>query len=319
MEVLLALAISVMLIAAIGWAIRVYLLNLNETQTRLERAQVARGVIQMVSNDLRAAIQYKPADVSGLEDLMSSQSAAGLLGGLSQDQTDQLEESGVDPSALGGGGETGGTDPSAGMDPSAGAGPAGAPNPATSTSSAAPPDRPGLYGTATEILIDISRLPRVDQYNPLVASGGAEMNALPTDIKTVGYYVIPAGTGNAGNAGLYRRSMDRAIANFAMSNGGSLGDGNNQLIAPEVVEISFRYFDGEEWATEWDSDEMGGFPLAVEFVFSIDPARSYDPEDAAAIQAIGNEDIIIHRTVVHLPLAELSEEDSSGGSMGGMQ
>ena len=185
MEVLVALAISVMLIAAIGWAMRMYLLNLNETQARLERTQVVRGVVQMVSNDLRAAIQYKPADVSGLQELMSSQSAAGLIGGLTGDQTDQLEQSGVDPTAIdvldsGSGG-------AAGADPTAG-GAAAAPNPASSTESAVPPDRPGLYGTTTQILIDISRLPRVDQYNPIVASTGEEMNSLPTDIKTIGYF-----------------------------------------------------------------------------------------------------------------------------------
>ena len=112
--------------------------------------------------------------------------------------------------------------------------------------------------------------------------------------------------------------MDRAVASFAMNNGGSLPEGTNQLIAPEVVEAQFRYFDGEQWMEEWDSDQMGGFPLAVEFVFAIDPNRSFSPGENNTSQT-AQEDLIYHRSVVHLPLAEISAEDSSGASAGGMQ
>lgn len=350
LEVLLALAISVMLIAAISWAVHMYLHNLNKQQARLERAQVARGVIQMVSNDLRAAIQYKPSDVSGLQELMSSQSAAGLIAGLSQEQQDQLGDAGIDPGSLnsgsdgsgttggdttggsgtgsgsgagggiGGGSGTGGTGGmGAGGGTGAGGMSGGAVNPANNASAATPPERPGLYGTSTQIVIDISRLPRVDQYNPLVASSGSEMNALPSDIKTIGYFVAQQGSGNAEDGGLYRRSMDRAVATFSMNNGGSL-DGANQLIAPEVIQLQFRYFDGEGWVDEWNSDEMGGFPSAVEFTIVIDPTRSYSDSGQSAAADLNDNVLVRHRSVVHLPLAEIIEDESgTDPAAGGVQ
>lgn len=41
------------------------------------------------------------------------------------------------------------------------------------------------------------------------------------------------------------------------------------LIAAEVTELSFKYFDGTEWYDSWDSPSMGMLPRAIEITYGI--------------------------------------------------
>jgi hypothetical protein len=147
---------------------------------------------------------------------------------------------------------------------------------------------PGLYGTSTSIEIDISRLPRPDEYygqasDPVTGSLGD----LATDIKTVGYYVQALRTDgiqdplgslqpidgtnstSQGAGGLVRRSVDRAITQYAYQQ--SQSDAlmkTGQLLAPEVIAIEFQYFDGAMWQTEWDSSTQG-LPRVVKITIAV--------------------------------------------------
>ncbi len=295
LEVILALALSVFVVASIAAAVRLQLVVLERQRQNIERSQIARNVLMMVKNDLRAAIQYKPADVTGLDELTVSQAAiAGVAAGVdpstlntSQIDTSQLDPSQLDPSQL---------DPAqlqsgqgAGQ-PSSGSSGAAAPSQTTSGSfssanqniaaAAGEPVRPGLYGNSAEILIDISRLPRIDQYSPVMAAGKQEAVSLPTDVKTVSYFVsdqtletnLPAiGIDQSPRRGLYRRQLDRAVGSFAFDIAGSMASvAETKLIATEIVEIRFQYFDGEDWQADWDSDQQNGFPLAIEIIVIVD-------------------------------------------------
>ncbi|MFN9881410.1 MAG: hypothetical protein ACK557_23305, partial [Planctomycetota bacterium] len=81
LELILAMGLAVLVLISIGMAINIYLQLLTQQQAYIEQQQVARNVLAMVANDLRAALQYKAADVSGLENLSASQSLIqGLLG-----------------------------------------------------------------------------------------------------------------------------------------------------------------------------------------------------------------------------------------------
>ena len=99
---------------------------------------------------------------------------------------------------------------------------------------------------------------------------------IPSDVKTITYYVQSLDTLEPEEAdvleddvtiasGLVRRRMDRAVTTFAAENGNAddlmqLGD----VIAPEVMEIEFQYWDGLQWLLEWDSEVNKGLPVAVE-------------------------------------------------------
>ena len=78
-------------------------------------------------------------------------------------------------------------------------------------------------------------------------------------------------------------------------------------VAPEVVEVQFRYFDGEDWQDQWHSEELNGFPSAIEIVIAMDPQRGLDPRNSQT--ASGPEELETLRTVVHLPVAEILPEE----------
>jgi hypothetical protein len=186
-----------------------------------------------------------------------------------------------------------------------------------------------LYGNEVELQVDISRLPRVDEYSTFSTPEGAIK--MPSDVKTVAYYVRQyalAGSNsradeiapglNSQGTGLVRRELPRAISKYAMDNGSSdfLLEGGD-LLAPEVVGINFRYFSGQEWLTEWDSEQMEGLPVAVEIILQV---RSAHAETAAARTSndstVGTTATLtpplVYRLVVRIPAAQLGKVPSSG-------
>ena len=306
LEMIMALALTVLIAASIAGALQIHLISLKRQQGSIEQTHVARNVLEVLSVDIRAAWQYKPFQTSSTVDVAEAGAEA-------------AEDLGV-------GGADGGANPGAGADAGGGTGAVGGAAGGTAggvaedtsspidnvQSSNAPLERPGFYGSQTAIVFDISRLPRLDQYNILVVADG--VRDMASDIKTTSYFLDTTGQSSQNElasdtlGGLYRRQLDHSVASYANETG-SLNAGKTELLATEVVDLAFRFFDGEEWQNDWDSDEQGGFPIAVEIVIIVDPSRKpgvanyeyggFDPETMSR-----------HRKVVHLPLAEkLSQEE----------
>lgn len=304
LELLIALALSVVIIGAISMAVRLHLINLQEQSQRIEYKQIARSVLIMISNDIRNGVQYKPIDYSVLEEMIASQlTAVGLGGGAGETgETSGAGTAGDDREEASGGSSSSSEGESEAED--------------VVTPEEEVQGRPALFGNENILSVDVSRIPRVDEYNSLTAGSDAQ---LPSDIKTVVYF--HADTQNSQNkpdfevistataGGLYRRQIDRSVAAYQGSDGIDAElDALAELIAPEIAQIAFRYFDGEEWQTSWDSLEQGGFPLAIEVNVVIDPQRM----DSGASYKYGGfdpETMERFRMVVTLPTAE-----TSGGS-----
>ena len=232
LELLLSLALSVLVIGVIGFAIQLYLISLTQQQSRIERMQIARGLIQMISNDLRAGVQYKAADYGDLENLVQTQALA-LNAGIEELRAIEAANGIVSEDAV---------------------------EPDPPELEGEPSDvilveggvsfRPALFGTDRAIALDVSRLPRLDQYNSIVAGGDSEIQT-PSDIKTLAYFYSNSGARNDGvqftnvaSGGLYRRQVDRAVADYAGDSGlVDSPDENSVLVAGEVADIRFRYFD----------------------------------------------------------------------------
>jgi len=310
LEVLLALGLTVVIFAAIAAGIRLHLVSIARQQLKIEQRQIARSLLHTIGNDIRAAVLYRATDYSGLENIR----ATALLQGLGS-LTGSEESTPIDdlPGELG--------------DLLA---PSDEPDDRDATDRDATDEdteiegliqeenvsfRPVLRGSDRSIQFDISRLPRLDQYRTFGASGGESVDATPSDIKSISYFFStsaatnePLGPLGASIApgGLYRREVDRAVASFAGLDGLSTSpDSVSRLLAPEVAAVRFRYFDGFDWWTEWDFDERGGLPIAVEVSLTVDPSRTVarianDPSQAQTIY---------YRSVVHLPLAEVREEE----------
>jgi hypothetical protein len=203
----------------------------------------------------------------------------------------------------------------------------------------------GLYGTATELQFDISRLPRVDQYQALSTSD-ASVVEIPSDIKTVTYFlrsedsaaaadsilgatsIEPSTTGTG--RGLMRAESDRAVTAWSELNGTTQSHYSSaKLLAEEVTAVQFQYFDGSQWVSEWNSDEMGGLPVAIEVLLNIAEPQSPSARDASFVPLGADAPPSQERTyrmVVHLPVGgvesktsettESSESMDSAGSSG---
>ena len=102
----------------------------------------------------------------------------------------------------------------------------------------------------------------------LAAADVAQVNGLPE----------PAVDGFG--KGLMRTEIDRAVSSWREENGDTTSlYGGAKLLAKEVTSLAFQYWDGAEWTTDWDSDELGGLPLAVEIVLTIQPTHAMSEEE----------------------------------------
>lgn len=288
LEVVLALGLSVVLFAAITAAIQLNLSGLAKQRIRIERKQIARASLAMMANDLRAGIQHKAADFSGLDNLVKSQSM--MLGSLLGE-----EAAGELPAEEVPAGEV----------------------PAEEGESEVYDEelvsfRPLFLGTEMSVMLDISRMPRLDQYNPLVASSQG-LSHTPSDIKSIAYFVSLSDGGLETEVqfsptvpgGLYRREIDRAFAAY-MGDEGLPADPDVycQLVSSEIAQLGFRYFDGSDWLPNWNSEEMGGFPLAIEITIVIDPARTSANNQTYSYTGFNQQTMEQYRQVVHLPVSE---------------
>ncbi len=281
MELLLALGLSVVVIAAIGMAIQIYVISLTNQQATIERKQIVRSLFAMISRDLRAGVQYEGADYSVLD-----QKLIDMAQQVAPEEEVEEAEGEAEPEA---------EEPTIIVEEEVAF-------------------RPTLLGSETAVMIDISRLPRLDQYNPLVAAADLETQT-PSDVKSLAYFVSLdkggiedqldfAETRAAG--GLYRREIDRAVANH-MGNYDLISEADKytRLVAHEVAQIGFRYFDGEQWQSEWDSTEAGRFPPAIEIVLVIDTERSAESSQSYSYGGPDEDTAETYRYVVHLTVADL--------------
>ena len=309
LEVLLTLAMSVVLMGLIGTAFQFYAVDMNVRNMDIQQTQMAAAVMQMVEDDLRATLHSEPADMSGLEELLSSS-----LGGEEEgDKSGGGEEE--DLSAAGISMEE---DIVEEMDAV----------PLNLTSGVAVLQTPGLIGNQYQIQLDLSRLPRLEEYVQMMDQTTATLQDVPSDLKTVAYYVqsddstagvldslaeLDPDATDLTSGGLVRRSLDRAATLEAATMGNiSTLNQTGDLLAPEVKAIEFSYWDGLTWQLEWSSDEFGELPLAVQVtIYMVDPALAAT-EDEDTLSSLGPESMRSFTHIVRLPMAvpiETAEED----------
>jgi hypothetical protein len=328
---MLALGLSLIVIAAIGVSIDMYLRLFDSSRTNVEESQLARAVLRRMADDIRGTVLYNPVDVSKLVSQVSSSTsgssgasgttsgAAGVTGSTSQSSSASTGST-SSPS-------TTDTSQASGATTDTSATGTTAVDDTTDLSSTGPQTVPGLYGNSTQLQIDVSRLPRLDQYllsgdqnnaSTTTQTAGSTPSDHLSDVKNVVYYVfgdtgslaMGAGTGMQTGCGLVRRDMDRAAALFSSQSGQDLNlDSAAAVIAPEVESIQFAYYDGtnQVWVDSWDSSQNGngGLPLAVQITLAIArPAKK-----GGVVQPPG-----IYTLLVDIPCASSSSTASTASS-----
>lgn len=272
LEVLLALGLTLVVLMAVGMAVDFFIRGIETSRAAVEEAQLARALLNRIADDLRSAVRYDPINaeqlLSGSLSSASTASAGGSSSGFSMPST--IPAPPVASSAT-----TTPTPESGNQESSVDT----AADTAIETNSTTPRSLPGLYGTRTELQVDVSRLPRLDQYDyELVPVGEspALMDRL-SDVKTVTYYVLDAAGGETSlgqpRRGLVRAELDRAVTAYAAETGSLDPALEFEPIAPEVAAVEFEYFDGQQWYDTWDSQEQQGLPVAVRVTLYLYPAE----------------------------------------------
>jgi hypothetical protein len=271
----------------------------------------------MIADDIRSVALHYEQDVSGAEALLQSRSGGGSGGGGAGGAS--ATAGGGTTSA--GSGSTGSTGSGAATGGAGGDTAAGGTSDTSSTQglseTAVLTTMPGIYGNQYELQIDVSRLPRVDQYMQSPDARGSLID-VPSDTKTVTYFVHTgidaasaaaldplARSGTAATSGLVRRQLDRAVTQAAILHGGAAGLMQaGDLLAPEVVSIEFQYYDGLQWRWEWDTQVEQALPLAIQILLGVAPvsARGAAPLDTAGMGTINQQQLHYYRLVVHLPV-----------------
>ena len=323
LEVVLAMALSAIVVYLVAGAIEFHFRQLTVRKTRIEEAQLARAVLRRIADDLRAVVVDRPIDFSSVEQLAKLSEAGSA--GQSQGSADSEEADDSESAA------------------------------SQIVNSSLLPTTPGVYGNAYELQVDISRIPRYEEYAVVEQYNDLQGMRLLSDVKTVSYFLLgQSGLGasslsttslssssrsassfsslngqsannNSTNyamlglppgqplQGLGRRIVDRSATRYALNNADfSFLDQQTELFAPEVTFIQFRYFDGLQWLNEWDTEQLGGIPLAVEIVLAVQPREEATRDGLLRQSPASSQESVwqldpnhVYRLVVNLPAAEL--------------
>jgi len=176
----------------------------------------------------------------------------------------------------------------------------------------------GLIGTDRDLVLYISHPdPSLDYVNAPDAVGTVDRNS---DLLIVRWLLADSAAGglSAAVAQQHLGTESGTIAGLARGSGGVTGFGNaieqgdiamqaesTSLEAPEAENISFEYFDGIDWRTEWNSSTLNAMPQAVRIELTLRHADSDgtpNPRDLPATK---------HQLVVPIPVASPYVEESA--------
>ena len=283
-EILLALGLMLLVMTA-AYAGMVMVQNVNVAgREEAERNQIARALERQMASDIRCLF-YLPAPPPAA----SSTESTGELA-----STDMGVGAADDPAAR----ETSISEPSSDSnleDPLA----------------SAMPRSLGVVGDATTLVLHVSKPTRMsmssfESTNSMPTSGSileANMAASTphaSDLRSISYFLaIPGGGGlpglvgnsmksgpaltmeDMGGIGLVRMDGDRLQMEQAdITMGADSFSQQSQLLAPEVTELQFRYFDGAAWFTEWDSELQDALPRCIEITMRIEIGDANQEDDS---------------------------------------
>lgn len=279
LELILALFIASLVMMAIGMAMQLQVVALESRRNVVEEVQLARAIMRQISDDLRSAARYEELTVSDSSqalDTGSTESSTSSTGSAEDQANAAVSNLDMENS--------------------------------TSTTAI-----PGVLGNQYQLQVDVSRLPRIDEYQPMLSATPGGMMSVPSGFRTVGYYIGTQTdpTTGAQVTGLIRRELDRTITDYAQQSG-NIASINTQgeLLASEVVAIEFRYFDGQQYLLEWDTAAKTALPIAVEVAIWLKSPVSGRDSTAR------DETSTPYRVVVALPTGEYPADASTLSTTG---
>lgn len=271
-ELLIALALSVVLISAIYSAISLHWRYETLGRERIDRAQVSLAILRRLSEDVGSVMFTVPAATTEDEDAASSSTTSSTSSSTNSSSTSSGSTSGAATTST----STGAA--------AAGAGSVSSSTGSTTTAAAvvAAPVSLGIVGTADYLQLDVSQ-PQVQDFVTVVdPSNLADTpQVMPSDLVRITWTLIRPNTNESVTTGIQSLIINPALVRDVVDrldesvptdssenpsdSGTSIADiPDSSILAREVVSLQFRYYDGYSWVTEWDSTEMARLPRAIE-------------------------------------------------------
>lgn len=294
-ELLAALGISLLLIAAISAALDIYLRITTTGQLSVERQQVTRALLEQMTRDV-GSIVFRPEESTTAE-------ATDEEGAIVEEDSSDTAAEDEDETTI------------AVEDPTTG----------YSANSI------GLVGDAQTLLLNVSRPQRELGYSPPLLA--TSLTARSSDLMSVSWFLAtPGGAGLSGAVGnLAQQSTpagERRASVYQSSIGLARLEGDRmaidhadlamdvealaaaaQVIAPEVASLQFRYFDGLQWVDTWDSTAMNALPLAIEVTIGYREPPDKDADKLADLTGA----VRIGQTVRHVIAVPMAEPYAATG------
>ena len=288
LEVILAGMLTAVVMLAVATGLEVQLRAFISGRESVERAQLARVLLHKIADDLRGLAPLQTDDAGG------AQTAAPI-----DDEDDEFDDLWEDDWEADFDFLAEEEEPFVAADDSA---------------AALPPI--GLRGELDWL--------RIDALLPVRSEQPPESGLLPVEesapqvageLRSIAYYFIEPNALFAEAAlqsleeprgGLARRDLGR-IAAVRAAELGQLDDHDQDApsLAPEVIGMEFRYYDGAEWLESWDSAETGSLPKAVDvrLFFAAKSSRGATPSSAPAPATADTDETprVQYRLIVPIP------------------
>ena len=286
LEILLALSLTVALLAAVYAALDLHYKFVMSGREDVKRAQLARSLLKEIATDIRCVVYAPEEEEEAPPSEADSESETGdNTSGLITDDgsgsdTDLESIEVADPAdAFAGGGV-------------------------------------GVVGNATSLVLHISRPSRTQMISRGADDG--EPPPVQSDLQSVSYFLAGEDGGTLQEMvadqigsdveGLARMSGDRLAMDLADANGDlqSLA-ARTRMLAEEVDFLQFQYLDGPDVLDEWDSKAYGRLPSAIVIEIGF---RAPEATDNMLTQKVVSAMTEKYRLVVHLPLANPTDASS---------
>lgn len=316
LELLIAIGLTSILMVSLFAAMDIYFKLQLDSHEEILRQQISRTLLRQMTRDIQSVVFVRKQTL----DKGTGISASGTSTGGGTSPAGGTNSSGAGGASAAGGGSGG----SPGASTTGGAGgtePMGTTGSASTTASGGDTTAAmltytsGLVGSATDLLLYISRPDRTLSY--VDAQSLTSTSERTGDLMIVRYLIADTGAGGlsstiakrlagtrSGPIGLVRITGDL----YGMSTAVQSGEEEtfttvDKIDAEEVSHMAFRYYDGANWQETWDSGTQNGLPIAIEIILTLRSAESEnaDSGDAPDPYALAE---TTHRMVVALPLAE---------------
>lgn len=319
----MALALTMLVLAATYSALTLFQRVTLAGREDAERSQLARAIEQRMTADIRCVLFSAQTEEAQEE---TNEPAAGLA----------TMTAGVGAADDPGGTTTGTTGSLAGSASTGTATTGTATTLPTTPADAYATQSVGIFGDPTMLILHVNMPTRPTPLplSPATPPAGATTGMLPgmvpggiprtSDLRSISYFLAMAGAGGLqgavgntaaggtalfateqGAQGLARLDGDRLTIQQADQAGSTdLLVQNATILAPEVTELTFRYFDGMAWVAAWDSVALNALPRAIEVTIRIDTdaGESQNGSSQMAPPQLNASDV--YRFVVALPLAD---------------